>query len=325
DIPERTTPPPVTQPATQTFGTLASYPPFTHATVPEVISPPSPPSSRQSQYKQQGSRRSAILRRIRQTTGSLEEIPIFLAAKRPRTDTPYPTSPPLSHWHFAPIVTSPPMVSKLRPQRLSRHARLAMPHKQYQPTSPLYYIPPPPPTIRPRQPKTNALRPTAVPLMQLDSKARRTQQRAQQQNRQHDPYYATPSTAAAEQQNYMALLPPPRYTTVTAKPKKPYAQPKNVQQHTPPPPTDLVDEPRQQGYPAQRYQQRDTTTATTNKPNHVILSDSTMSRFRLSQFNNSTVSVRIKSNSGFGIRDYINQVTSGQLRYLLEECLSEHI
>ncbi|CAF1382432.1 unnamed protein product, partial [Didymodactylos carnosus] len=133
------------------------------------------------------------------------------------------------------------------------------------------YIPSPPPTLPPRQPKINALRPTAVPLMQLDLKARRTQQRAQQQsryidtnnrfnfflNRQHDPYYATPPTADAEQQNYMALLPPPRYTTATAKPKKPYAKPyaqsKNVQQHAAPPPINLVDEPRQKGYPAQRY------------------------------------------------------------------------
>ncbi|CAF4666009.1 unnamed protein product, partial [Didymodactylos carnosus] len=65
------------------------------------------------QYKQQGSRKPQILRRIRQTIGNLEEIPIFPVAKRPRTGTPLPASPPPSHRHFAPSVASSPAILKL--------------------------------------------------------------------------------------------------------------------------------------------------------------------------------------------------------------------
>ncbi|CAF1280529.1 unnamed protein product, partial [Didymodactylos carnosus] len=54
-----------------------------------------------------------ILRRIRQTIGNLEEIPIFPVEKRPRTATPLPASPPPSHRHFAPSVASSPAILKL--------------------------------------------------------------------------------------------------------------------------------------------------------------------------------------------------------------------
>ncbi|CAF1019685.1 unnamed protein product [Didymodactylos carnosus] len=335
DIPERTSSPSVTQPATQTFGIMASYPLFTHATVPEVTSPP---SSRQSQYKQQGSRRLAVLRRIRQTTGSLEEIPTFSAAK-PRTGTSHPASPPPSHPHFAPIVASSPMVSKLLVPVMPRVVTSKSPSRfttQSTITLASATVLPPRTTSNASPAVSTSIAPLVpqplVPVQRQQSQATMEQVhkppvwimpgkswKSSSSNRQHEPYYATPLTADAEQQNYMALLPPPRYTTGTAKSKKPYAQLKNAQQQAAPPPIDLVDESRPQGYRAQRYQQRDTATAMTNKPNHVILSDSTMSRFRLSQFNNNTVNVRIKSNSGFGIRNYINQITSGQLRYLLAQ------
>ncbi|CAF4486598.1 unnamed protein product [Didymodactylos carnosus] len=110
DNPDLTTRPQIAQPATQAFGTTAPHSLFTHATGPAIVSPPSPPTSRQSQYKQQGSPRREILRRVRQTIGKLEEFP---AAKRPRIGTPHPTSPPPSHRHFAPIVASSPIVPKV--------------------------------------------------------------------------------------------------------------------------------------------------------------------------------------------------------------------
>ncbi|CAF4524085.1 unnamed protein product, partial [Didymodactylos carnosus] len=376
DNPDRTTPPQIAQPATEVFGTTVPPPLFTHATVPGIVSPPSPPTSRQSQYKQQGSRRPQILRRVRQTIGKLEEIPTFPAAKRPRTGTPHPTSPPSSHRHFAPIVASSPIVPKVpvpvvprivtstSPPRGTTESTISLapatalpprttgkttqvmttstrtsaplipppqpPAQQqqlqtttaqvYKPpvwmmpaknrrsspsveqTRPAYkgkqqrfqngttsnfnsytnirsYIPPPPPTIPSRPPKINPLRSTPVPLMQIKNF------RARQQNNQQDHHYAVPPTTDTEQQNFTAPRPRLRDRTTTSKQTKPYAQPKNAQQHVAHPLINLIDKPRQQDYPSQQYQQRNTAT----RPNHVILSDSTMSRFRLSQFNNNTV------------------------------------
>ncbi|CAF4475363.1 unnamed protein product, partial [Didymodactylos carnosus] len=113
DDQEPTTPSRTVQPSTTVLHATPSRPVFIHIVSQAPVSPPSPRTNRQMQYKQQGSRKPQILRRIRQTIGNLEEIPIFPVAKRPRTGTPLPASPPPSHRHFAPSVASSPAILKL--------------------------------------------------------------------------------------------------------------------------------------------------------------------------------------------------------------------
>ncbi|CAF4694554.1 unnamed protein product, partial [Didymodactylos carnosus] len=108
DDQQPTTPSRTVQPSTTVLHATPSRPVFIHIVSQAPVSPPSPRTNRQMQYKQQGSRKPQILRRIRQTIGNLEEIPIFPVAKRPRTGTPLPASPPPSHRHFAPSVASSP-------------------------------------------------------------------------------------------------------------------------------------------------------------------------------------------------------------------------
>ncbi|CAF0996891.1 unnamed protein product [Didymodactylos carnosus] len=125
-----------------------------------------------------------------------------------------------------------------------------------------------------------------------------------------DNHYPMPNPTNTDQQYFNAQRHPApqvqsRCTIPSSKQTKPYAQPNNAQQHVAPPITLLVDNPRGQSTTAQQHQ--NTTTIPTTKSNHVILSDSTMPRFRLPQLCNNTVNIRIKSNSGFGVRDYTNK------------------
>ncbi|CAF4665467.1 unnamed protein product, partial [Didymodactylos carnosus] len=120
------------------------------------------------------------------------------------------------------------------------------------------------------------------------------QQTRQEQDTDQGNRYPVPNPTDTEQQYSNPQQRPapqiqPRRTIPNPKQTKPYAQPNNIQQYVAPPRISLVEDPSRHGTTSQQQQQQNAATTPTTKPTHVILSDSTMSRFRLPQFNNNTV------------------------------------